>query len=198
MNACIFIAFFYVIHITCKGGFQLFIGKTPNLLIVVPAVKRILAVFKIALLAATQFCHELTEIGFGAFGVDIQHFFAVFVGRIPVAVLQEHKCTFQKRRSIGISTADYRFFDNGCFWRVCLSNLLNAADEILHKTEFRHILRLQMRKFLRQVIRIHVAVCGNENLLGSVFNKRKITAPFIFHPYGIEVFLSCAEHDHDL
>ena len=56
-----------------------------------------------------------------------------------------------------------------------------------------------MRKFLRQVVWIHVLICGDEHLFTvAVLDERKISRPLVFHPHGVEILGLCAERYHDL
>ena len=55
-----------------------------------------------------------------------------------------------------------------------------------------------MRKFLRQIIRVHVPIRRNQNLLFSVLDECQKARPFVAHPDGGEILRSGAEHDHDL
>ena len=56
-----------------------------------------------------------------------------------------------------------------------------------------------MRKLLRQVIGIHVLICGDKYLFAAgLLYKRQIAAPLVLDPHGVEIFRLCAEHHHDL
>ena len=58
-----------------------------------------------------------------------------------------------------------RFLGNG-FWGdgFGLSNLLNTPEQILGGTDLAQILGLQMGKFLRHIVGIHVFVAGDQVL----------------------------------
>ena len=177
---------------------QLRLGKAQNFIIVAAAVKRLSAILQVLHAARTALRHELAEIRPRVLRILIQHLFAVFVRLAPVAVLEEHESSLQKRIYVYIAADSNRLFDLR-LGRAGRNNLLNAADKILHEAELRHILRLQVRKLLRQVVGIHVLICGNEHLFAvAVLDERKISRPLVFHPHGVEILGLCAEHYHDL
>ena len=72
------------------------------------------------------------------------------------------------------------------------------SNQILHTAELTHILRLKMGKLSREVVWIHIAVCGDQHLLAAaLFYKREIAAPLILDPDCVEILWLCAENDHD-
>ena len=200
INTCqsgIFIAHFYLIYIAAKLGFQLFISETDCLLIIIVRIKRLITACKTFSPADVLLCHQFAEICLGTFRVDIKHLFAVFIRFLPVSILQKHKYSLEKRCGISASRINHQCFLDSGFLLVCSYYFLDAADKVLHKAEFAHVLRLQMRKFFRQVIGVHIFICRNKYLLAArIFDKRKIAAPFISDPHGIEIFRSCAEYHH--
>ncbi len=145
------------------------------------------------------FGEELSDIRFGAFRVKIQRFFEKAVRLSPIMILQRHVAALYLlvRRCVPAVLNDNGLFD--ALLRLAVGKeLLYAADEILHEAELGHVLRHQMRKLLRQIVGVHIAICGDERFLRAVLNKREIAAPFVFDPYGVEVFRLRAENDHDL
>ena len=54
-----------------------------------------------------------------------------------------------------------------------------------------------MRKFLRQIIRVHVPIRRNQNLLFSVLDECQKARPFVAHPDGREIFRPGAKYDHN-
>ena len=56
-----------------------------------------------------------------------------------------------------------------------------------------------MRKLFRKVVRIHVAVGGNENLFTTaLLYKGKVTAPLVLDPDCIKILRFGTKDDHDL
>ena len=85
------------------------------------------------------------------------------------------------------------------FLRLCrVHDLLDAPDEVLNKTDFVHVLTLQHAEFFGHIIRIHIAVAGDEQTAAVGAHERKIPAPFIFDPDGVQIFRLRADHNHDL
>ena len=92
------------------------------------------------------------------------------------------------------------FFDRlrRSFLRLCrVHDLLDAPDEILNKTDLAHILTLQHAEFFGHVIRIHIAVAGDEQTAAVGAHERQIPAPLVFDPDGIKMLRLRADHDHD-
>ena len=138
------------------------VAEPHHLLVVVGLVKRLLLVRQCLLPADVQFRHQLAQIRLRVFGVEVKHLFAVLVGTAPIAVLQEDEGAFQQGRSVGGSLLYHHgFFGRGL---VGFRQLLDAADQILHEAQLRHILRLQMGKLLWQIVGIHIAVGGDQYL----------------------------------
>ena len=79
-----------------------------------------------------------------------------------------------------------------------IHNLFDAADEILNKTDFAHILTLQHTEFFWHIIGIHISVAGDEQTAAVGAHEREIPAPFIFDPDGVQIFRLRADHNHDL
>ena len=134
----------------------------------------------------------------GVLRIDVQHFLAIVIRFVPIAVLQKQESALQKRSCIGIAVSNDSLLYDRSFWRVRFCQFLDSTDQILHKAELGHILRLKVRKLLRQIVGIHISVSRDQHLLGSVFDQRQIPAPFILDPYSVKVFGFCTENDHDL
>ena len=130
----------------------------------------------------------------------VENFFAILICFFPVSVLEEHERALQKRGNRRSAAAyDHGLFDLNLRRSVCLYDLFDAAYEILHEAELGHILCQQMRKFLRQVIGIHVSVCRNEHLFAAGFlDERKIAAPLVFDPHSVEILRLRSDNNHDL
>ena len=198
-QAVIFITLIYMIAITLEFIDKLLIAETNDLFEIAAVIKRFSAIFEVFLPANTALGHKLAEVCLRIFGIDIKHLFAVFIRFFPLSVLKEHKCALQKR----LDRAAAAVHNNGLFDRslrfIYRGYFSDAAYKILHEAELGHILCQQMRKFLRQVIGIHVSVCRNEHLFAAGFlDERKIATPFVFDPYGVEMLGLCSDNDHDL
>ena len=92
-------------------------------------------------------------------------------------------------------------FDRLChsFLRLCrVHDLFDAADEILNEADLAHVLTLQHTELLGHIIRIHIAVAGDEQTAAVGAHERKVAAPFIFDPDGVQIFRLRADHNHDL
>ena len=57
---------------------------------------------------------------------------------------------------------------------------------------------MQHAEFLRHIIRIHITVTGDEQAAAVGAHERKVAAPFIFDPDGVQIFRLRADHNHDL
>ena len=79
-----------------------------------------------------------------------------------------------------------------------IHDLFDAPDEILNEADLAHILTLQHAEFLGHIIRIHIAVAGDEQTAAVGAHERKVAAPFIFDPDGVQIFRLRADHNHDL
>ena len=79
-----------------------------------------------------------------------------------------------------------------------IHDLFDAANEVLNKTNFAHILTLQHAEFFGHVIRIHIAVAGDEQTAAVGAHERQIPAPLVFDPDGVQIFRLRADHNHDL
>ena len=79
-----------------------------------------------------------------------------------------------------------------------VDHFFDAADQILHEADLAHIIALQHRQCLRQIIRVHIAVARQEQLAPVLFHHGQEAAPFIFDPDGVKMLRLCADHDHDL
>ncbi len=142
-----------------------------------------------------QFRHQLAEICLSILRILVKHFLTVRISFVPVAVFKEHEGAFQER--VDAATAvDHNRLTYVCGCAVG-RNLLDAPDQVLHEPELRNILRLKVRKLLRKIIRIHVAISRYKYLLFAVSDEREITAPFVLHPDRIEVLRLRRQYDHD-
>ena len=148
------------------------------------------------------FSAQLAGIRFCALRLHVENLLKELVRPIPLAVLQRHITPLDERNQVCAALAPdnnsllHRLGRRDC--SASVKHLCDAADQILHKAELTHVLRLQMRKFIRQVIGIHIPVCRDQNLFAAaLFHKGKVAAPFIFYPDRMEVFRLRAEHDHD-
>ena len=198
-QAVIFITLIYMIAITLEFIDKLLIAETNDLFEIAAVIKRFSAIFEVFLPANTALGHKLAEVCLRIFGILIKHLFAVFIRFFPLSVLKEHKCALQKR----LDRAAAAVYNNGLFDRslrfIYRGYFSDAAYKILHEAELGHILCQQMRKFLRQVIGIHVSVCRNEHLFAAGFlDECEIAAPFVFDPYSVEILGPCSDNDHDL
>ena len=176
--------------------YKCLVAEAKNLSVIVLVIKGNFTILKFIHLVSFQLRHQLAQIRLRALWIDIQHLLAILVGIAPIAVLQEDESSFQQGCSIGGGLLHHHSFLGGGF--VALRQLPDTADQILHKAEFRHILRLQMREFLRQIVGIHITVGGDQHLFRAATDQRQITAPLVFYPHGVEVFRLRAQHHHDL
>ena len=90
-----------------------------------------------------------------------------------------------------------RFFRS--LLRLCrVDHLFDAADQILHEANLAHVIALQHRQCLRQIIRIHIAVARQKQLAPILFHHGQESAPFVLDPNGVKMLRLRADHDHDL
>ena len=68
------------------------------------------------------------------------------------------------------------------FGKIC-GCLLSENSQVF----FRIILRLQMGKFLGQLVRVHIAIAGNKKFETILFCYFKISRPLVLNPYGVEI-----------
>ena len=108
------------------------ISEPHDFAIVVLVIKRLLTICEVIDLSHPQIRHQLAQIRLSALRVEVKHLFAVLIGTVPVAVLQEDESSLQQGRGIGGSLLHYhRFADGGL---VSFRQLLDAAEQILHKS----------------------------------------------------------------
>ena len=187
-----------MVNITSQGRGKSIIAEADCFLIVVAAVKGLFAVGKVSLPVYPQLRHQFSDISLRVFRVLIENLFTEVVSSAPLPVLKEHKGAFQQRCNIGCAPDNDRLL-HSCLWLVRTCDFLDATYQILHKTELGHILRLQVGKLFRQIVRIHVPKCGNQDFFPATrLHKRQIPTPLVFHPDGVEVLRFCTEHNHDL
>ena len=137
--------------------------------------------------ADLQLRHELADIRLRVFRFLIENALTVALCVLPLAVLQEQGRAAQQGRC-GICRTCNGF---------CAENFFDPADQVLHEPKPRHVERLQVRKFLRQIIRVHVPIRRNQNLLFSVLDECQKARPFVAHPDGREIFRPGAKYDHN-
>ena len=128
--------------------------------------------------ADLQLRHELADIRLRVFRFLIENALTVALCVLPLAVLQEQGRAAQQGRC-GICRTCNGF---------CAENFFDPADQVLHEPKPRHVERLQVRKFLRQIVRAHVPIRRNQHLLFATFDKRQKARPLVTHPDGGEIF----------
>ena len=79
-----------------------------------------------------------------------------------------------------------------------VDHFFDAADQILHEADLAHIIALQHRQCLRQVVRVHIAVARQKQLASVLFHHGQESAPFVLDPNGVKMLRLRADHDHDL
>ena len=153
---------------------------------------------------ALIFHEEHSQICLAAFGVHIQRTVEKVGSILPLFVFKSHIAAVKQRLHVGPAAA--LLYDNGLlvrlmldfFGSVCREHLVDAADKLLNKADFAHVIAHQHRKLLRQVIWVHVPVAGNEQLSLVLAHHGKKTAPLVLDPDGVEVFTAGANSHHDL
>ena len=155
---------------------------------------------------------ELAHIRFGVFRVAIQHAVKKLIGFFPIAVGERHIAALEQRRRVGFA-ADrnillHHLLNNLlhidaralqlAFFLFAADDLFNAAQQILHRADLAHILRLKPRKLLGHVVCVDILVAGNQRLFLPRRNQRKITAPFVLDPDGVVILVIRADGEHDL
>ena len=144
------------------------------------------------------------QICLAALRVHVQNTVIVTLGLSPLSVRQCHLAALEQGVYIGPAAA--LLYDNGLldrlmldfFGSVCGEHLADAADKVLNKADFAHVIAHQHRKLLRQVVWVHVPVAGNEQLSLVLAHHGKKTAPLVLDPDGVEVFSAGANSHHDL
>ena len=197
-QACVFVALVDMCNIAAHFGFQLIITEAKDFAVVFSVVKGICAIRQLLAAPDLQVSHQLAEICLSILGIDIKHLFAIYVRVLPFSVLKEQECSFKQRHYVGVAGADYDRFFYRRFLFVRFCNLFNTSNQILHKAELGHILRLQVRKFFRQIIRIHIFIGRDEHFLCTVFDEGKVSAPLVLNPNGIEILRFSAKNNHHL
>ena len=147
---------------------------------------------------------KLAHIRFGVLRVKVQCLFKELIGLSPLVIDERHVAALNQSGQVrihhrrggrgGLLDNNLRLF--GLLLRA--QHLLNAAQQILHEADFAHILALQVGKLLRQIIRIHAAIAGNQQTLAVIFHQREIAAPFVLDPDGVEIFRLAADDHHHL
>ena len=189
-----------MLDIAGKFRFQRTIAEAHGFAVIPVAVERLGAVLQSITHLYMQFGHQLTDIGFGIFGVEVKDPLAVFVGGFPVAILQIHERAFEQRRSAvlrgGGFPHDDRFFCCRC-GIARLQHLADAANEVLNEADLGHVVGLQNGKRFGEIIGVHVPIAGEQQPVPILLHQRKEPAPFVLYPHSIEVFGSGADNHHD-
>ena len=146
---------------------------------------------------------ELPQICRAAFCVLIEHLLEKLISLAPLAVFQRHLSAVEQRLYVAAALVMYHdgLFDRLChsLLRLCrVHDLFDAPDEVLNKTDFAHILTLQHTEFFWHIIRVHIAVAGDEQTAAVGAHERKVAAPLVFHPDGVKMLRLRADYDHDL
>ena len=150
------------------------------------------------------FRQELAHVRFGVLRVKVQCLFKELIGLSPLVIDERHVAALNQSGQVRIHHrrgGRGRLLDNnlrlfGLLLRA--QHLLNAAQQILHEADFAHILALQVGKLLRQIIRVHAAIAGNQQTLAVIFHQREIAAPFVLDPDSVEIFRLAADDHHHL
>ena len=149
--------------------FQRLVRKAKRLLVVAALLQRQRRTRQIAFPADSHLRHQLAQIGAGVLEVLIQRLFAEVIRFLPFAVLQRHKCAPNQRLHIRLQRC-FHLLHNNLLRRVRLifaRQLLDAVNQILHEAQLAHVLRLQVAELLRQIVRIHILVCGHKGFVRS-------------------------------
>ena len=133
----------------------------------------------------------------------IEYLLKELIRLAPLAVLQRHIAALEQGLHVAAALVMYHdgLFDR--FFRSLLrlarvDHLFDAPDQILHKADLAHVVALQHRQCLRQIIRIHVPVARQEQLAPILFHHGQESAPFVLDPNGVKMLRLRADHDHDL
>ena len=81
--------------------------------------------------------------------------------------------------------------------RFAAEEFLNALQQVLHKAQLAHILRLEGGQFLGERVGVHVPVGGDEDLVLPLADEGQIAAPLIFDPWRVDVLGPRGHHHHD-
>ena len=146
---------------------------------------------------------EFSQVRCAAFCVLVEHLLEEFIGLCPLAVFQRHLPAVEQRLHVAARLVMYHdcLFDSfgHSLLRLCrIYDFFDTPDEILNKSNPAHILTLQHTEFFRHIIRVHIAVAGDEQAAAVGAHEREIPAPFVPDPDGVQVFRLRADHDHDL
>ena len=133
----------------------------------------------------------------------IEYLLKELIRLAPLAVLQRHIAALEQGLHVAAALVMYH---DGLFDRLCHSLLrlarvdhfFDATDQILHEADLAHVVALQHRQRLRQIIRVHIAVARQEQLASVLFHHGQEAAPFVFDPDGVKMLRLCTDHDHDL
>ena len=152
-----------------------------------------------SLLFAAQ---EFSQVCLRALRVLIQDLLKKFVSLTPLAVLQRHIAALEQRLHVAAALVMYHDGLLDRFFRSLLrlarvDHFFDATDQILHEADLAHIIALQHRQRLRQIIRVHIAVARQEQLAPIFFHHGQEAAPFVFDPDGVKMLRLRADHDHD-
>ena len=140
-----------------------------------------------------------SQISLGTLGVHIQRLIKEGFCLFPFAVRQRHIAALDLGSQIRVGNVLHNngFFCLGCGLFSRVQHLTDATGQILDKPNLAHIVALQHGQGFRQVVGVHVAVAGQQQLAAVLFHHGKKTTPLVLDPDRVEIFRFGADHDHD-
>ena len=123
--------------IVSLDSFSIFRSCKTNCLLIVGGVRNWrFCRSKVGRLAKLQLNQKLGDISFRTFGVDVENLFDILISTVKVTVLEEQEGTAKNGGNI-VSLIVYDNSFGYSFGRLFIfaENLLNSANQILHKAE---------------------------------------------------------------
>ena len=144
---------------------------------------------------------ELAHVGLGHLRVQVQRLLEEISRALPLAVRQGHFAPLDQRGQAGVR---HRRGGRGLLHDYLrlhrrllrVQHLADASQQILHEADFAHVLALQGRQLVGQVVGIHVPVAGDQQPLAILRHQGQVAAPLVLHPHGIEVLRLAADDHH--
>ena len=140
-----------------------------------------------------------SQIGLGTLSIHVKRLIKESLCLFPFAVRQRHIAALDLGCHIRVGNV----LHNNCFFcRSCglfsrVQNLADAARQVLHKTDFSHVIALQHRQCLGQIVGVHIAVAGQQQLAAILFHHGKKTTPLVLDPDRVEIFRLGANYNHN-
>ena len=173
------------------------VAKLVGFLEIILVIKRLWLSLKFIHEMELKILQELIKIGLGVGRIIIQNFLEQRIRLFVIAVANQNLRPLEKRGDVHIALDDRRFLLGLDFRSIAPHQFVYAAKQVLHKAQFREILRLEIEHLFRKIIGIHIPIARNQIAIAVGRHERDETRPFIFDPNSIEIVRFRPHNQHD-